>query len=90
MPSEHVHDALREMAADTNGTTQKQVVFMTAAVVADIAEQVNDLGEHNKSLDKEVEKNTDAIARYNRGLWLLGGGAGIWGLERLFTAIFGG
>ncbi len=89
MNGENVFDALREMATD-NGTSGKEVTKMMAAVVADMAETQKEFITAQKPINKNVENNSKTLARYNKGVWLLGGAGAIWGIERLLALVFGG
>ena len=97
MSGENVHEALRDMAADTNGTTQKQVVFMMAAVVADNAEALGKMEEYikeqvvlNEKVDGRVSLNEKILSRYNKGVWAISLVGVVWIIERILALIAGG
>lgn len=73
----NVSDTLREMA--NNGTSQKDLIRMMGAAMADIVETTDSIEKaqinqekYNIKVSNRVEQNENILKNYGRGLWFLG------------------
>lgn len=93
----NVSDVLREMATDS-GTSMKDTVKMTAAAMADVVEAVDSIEDSvtalalaqatlNVSMEKDIERNTNTLTTYNRGVWLFGTTGALWLIYEVFLLI---